>query len=366
MLDKIKKLDLKSVWKYLLVFFLWLVWIFLVIMFLSLIYSMVSSILPNSSLYSSSSKSYFWWNQISSRNTWIMWNVDFGMDDSYDYAEEAEYWVENVANDYVDDWDYDTKSHNAFIESKNIEEDCDNFLSWLNADYIKRNSVNLNKKTCSFNIWIKRWNEDKFIEFINTFDVKELNTNITNMAKTYSWLTSKTEDIKKKIEETERLLEETKTWYDELWNSIKIQNMWADWIDALNKIINNKANLINKFTQQREKLNDELNVYIKQITDLNEMIWYTDFYVYFSEKKVLDLESIKNGWYYDFKTMVYDVDETFRDLSVNLVSFVMIVLKSSIYIVISVLFFLFFGKWLYVTWRKIIKWKPQKQINSKK
>jgi len=120
-----------------------------------------------------------------------------------------------------------------------------------------------------------------------------LSTNISNIVKSYTNLSDKIEETKKNLSEIEKQLEQTKVSYDELWNSLKIKNVSAESIDALNKIILNKSELISKFSKEREILKDTLNTYTKQKQDYDEQIRYIDFYINVSERIVFEWENIK-------------------------------------------------------------------------
>jgi hypothetical protein len=152
------------------------------------------------------------------------------------------------------------------------------------------------------------------------------------------------DETKKRISEIDGLLTDSKTNYDELWAMMKNKNVSPESIDSLNKIILNKSELISKFSKERVDLVDQMNNYSKQKQDYDEQIRYVDFNVSFTEKIILDWQSIKDGWYYDYKAFVENMNNTARDLTVNLGSFLLMALKVTIYIVLGLAFLLFGGK----------------------
>jgi chromosome segregation ATPase len=170
--------------------------------------------------------------------------------------------------------------------------------------------------------------------------VKDLSTNISNIVKSYINLSDKIEEAKKRLTEVEDLLQNSKTSYDELWNSLKIKNVSAESIDALNKIILNKSELISKFSKERSTLIDMINSYTKQKQDYDEQIKYIDFYISVSERKLFDWENIKDGWYSDYKELILVFNDTVKNLSVNLISFLFKTINVVIYAVLSIFFIL--------------------------
>ena len=81
-------------------------------------------------------------------------------------------------------------------------------------------------------------------------------------------------------------------------------------------------------------------MYTKQKQDYDEQIKYIDFYVSVSEKVLFDTETIKNAWYADFKELLQTFNETFRNLSVNLLSFMLKTINVVVYAVLSIFFIL--------------------------
>lgn len=140
------------------------------------------------------------------------------------------------------------------------------------------------------------------------------------------------------------LLSDSKKSYDELWSMLKVKNVSPESIDSLNKIILNKSDLISRFSKERSDLIDQINSYTKQKQDYDEQIRYVDFYVSFSEKIIVDWQSIGDRWYTDYKALVENLNNTARDLTVNLGSFLLKALSVTIYIVLGLAFLLAGGK----------------------
>jgi hypothetical protein len=152
------------------------------------------------------------------------------------------------------------------------------------------------------------------------------------------------DETKKRLVEVDTLLSDSKKNYDELWAMMKNKSVSAESIDALNKIILNKSELISKFSKERADLIDQMNTYSKQKQDYDEQIRYVDFYITVREKIILDWDTIGDRWYNDYKTFVENMNDTARDLTVNLGSFLLKALSVTIYIVLGLAFLLFGGK----------------------
>jgi hypothetical protein len=127
---------------------------------------------------------------------------------------------------------------------------------------------------------------------------------------------------------------ESKESYNELWNSLKIKNVSPESIDSLNKIIQNKSDLIVRFSNDKQNLMDQIDILVKQKEEYNEQLKYIDFSIYFRERLIIDFETIKDQWYSDYKAMISTFNETLQNLTINLVSFLLRTLNVVIYIIL--------------------------------
>ncbi|MCK9272760.1 hypothetical protein M0P65_04415 [Candidatus Gracilibacteria bacterium] len=353
MFDKIRNLDFKTIAKFIGIAVLVVVFLLIVLGILSSLMSVISSnFLGGSSNLNRQTTSIY--PPSSGMNFGASKSMEGAVSDSINYTESNV--PENVPNG-----NYDVKSYSVSIDSSNVEVDCNYLLAGLNKDYIKKDQVNQAKHYCSFNIKVLKGKEGEFIAFLQTFKVKDLSTNISNIVKSYINLSDKIEEAKKRLTEVEDLLQNSKTSYDELWNSLKIKNVSAESIDALNKIILNKSELISKFSKERSTLIDMINSYTKQKQDYDEQIKYIDFYISVSERKLFDWENIKDGWYSDYKELILVFNDTVKNLSVNLISFLFKTINVVIYAVLSIFFILIGGKGLYKMGRRIIFGKERKR-----
>ena len=262
--------------------------------------------------------------------------------------QSSEYGFRNAASTPVQSRDYDVKTYSVTIDSDEVKKDCQNILASLGATSIKKESVSIGERSCTFSIKVRKGNEQDFISFLKAFDIKDMNNNISNIIKTYTSLTQKIEETKKRLAEVEVLLETSKSSYDELWNSMKNAPLKPESIDALNRIILNKSELISKFSQQRAELKDTITMYEKQKAEGDEDIGYVGFSIFVRENVLIDFSSMKSVWRSDMRSFLLTMNETIRDITINLLSFILKTISVAIYVVI-VLFAIVFS--VKLAWR---------------
>lgn len=332
MFEKLRTMEFKTIAKFIGLWLVWLLFLFLVFGLVSFLFSTFQSTFLDTSRYS---------------NDWYQMAGSPGM-----YTEEK--MAYDAAWAPIPSDAYDIKSYSVNIDSSDIETECKEIFSGLNKEYIKKDSINQSKHYCSFNVKVLKWKEDDFIAFLQTFTVKDLSTNISNIVKSYTNLSDKIDETSKNLSGIEMQIEQTKINYDELRNSLKNKAVNAESIDALNKLILNKSELISKFSKEREELKDRLTAYQQQKADYDEQIQYINFAIFVSEKIIFDRENIKEWWHNDYKQLVMTLNDTIRNLSVNLVSFLLKTINIVVYVVLSTFLVLIWGKWLYKMGRRII------------
>ena len=188
----------------------------------------------------------------------------------------------------------------------------------------------------------------------NNFDLKNIGSDISNVAKPYTATTDRIAELKKRLAEVDTLLATSKSQYDELWNTLKTNNTSAASIDALNKIILNKSELISKFSKERSDLLDQIDLLNKQKADYDELLKFVTFSASFQKHVLFDLDQLKEQWFTDTRELVNTFNTTIRNMTINLSSFLLKTFNVVVYIVLGAFFVLTGGKFLYRMGRRIL------------
>lgn len=252
---------------------------------------------------------------------------------------------------------YEIKQYSATIDSSNPESDCARLVSSLEGykDDAKIENRASSKNHCTISFKIIKGKEQSVIDLMTAdFRLRDIQSSVANIVKPYVETTDRIAELKKRLTEVDTLLESSKTQYDELWNALKNNNTSAASIDALNKIILNKSELISKFTKERIALLDQIDMLNKQKADYDERIKYVVFSVYFQKHVLFDLDQFKQQWFTDTRELVATFNDTIRNLSINLADFLLKTLNVVVYIVLGAFFVLTGGKFLYRMGRRIL------------
>lgn len=208
---------------------------------------------------------------------------------------------------------------------------------------------------------VKKEKEEAFIVSLREAGLYDLQTRVSNIRKGYAAVTDRTAELKKRLEETDALLASTKTQYDQLWEALKTKNVSAESIDALNRIITNKSDLISRFSRERLSIMTEIDANEKQKKDYEERLANIEFSVRFEKRVIVDWEQVGEAWSADFRELASVANETVRNLTVNLGSFLLKAVNVVIYLVLGAFIALAGGKFLYRMGRRILFGKEEKK-----
>lgn len=253
------------------------------------------------------------------------------------------------------------KSYDATVRTSDAKTSCDAFLSRIDRNWATVENINSGKSYCTLSVLVKKEKEEEFLASLKAAGLYDLQTRVSNIRKNYANVTDRVAELKKRLEETDALLASTKTQYDQLWEALKTKNVSAESIDALNRIITNKSELISKFSRERLSIMTEIDAYEKQKKDYEERLANVEFSVRFEKRVLVDWEQAGEAWSSDLRELASVANETVRNLTVNLGSFLLKTLNVVVYLVLGAFVTLAGGKLLYRMGRRIVFGKEEKE-----
>ncbi|MFZ3233641.1 MAG: hypothetical protein WA194_09255 [Patescibacteria group bacterium] len=258
------------------------------------------------------------------------------------------------------------KSYDATVRTSDAKVSCDAFLSKIDRNWATVENINSGKSYCTLSVLVKKEKEEEFLASLKAAGLYDLQTRVSNIRKNYANVTDRVGELKKRLEETDALLASTKTQYDQLWEALKTKNVSAESIEALNRIITNKSELISKFSRERLSIMTEIDTYEKQKKDYEERLANVEFSVRFEKRVLVDWEQAGEAWSSDLRELASVANETVRNLTVNLGSFLLKTLNVVVYLVLGAFVTLAGGKLLYRMGRRIVFGKEEKKEKASK
>jgi hypothetical protein len=218
--------------------------------------------------------------------------------------------------------------YSAVIETRHFNDDCAK-VSALKArsDVIFERS-DKSQEVCNYSFKVKRENAGDVLAIIKALDPKQLNESIytiKSLIDSYSQQLAILENRKTAIEQT---LENSVQEYND------ITALAAKTKDAasLATIIDSKINIVEKLTQERLDINDQLAQLDKDKADQLDRLNYTNFSVNISETKLIDWRELKDSWTSVVQDVAYEINNVFEGLTVGLLVALFYALEIVIYI----------------------------------
>lgn len=212
---------------------------------------------------------------------------------------------------------FEVKEYYANIETHNKDKACPIVASLKARDYVIFESSNEYEHGCNYNFKVKKESVDEILAIIKDLDPKDLNENIFTIQQAVEDYTSRIEALNKKKASIEETLDNAIKAYDEISELAKsTQNA-----ESLAKIIDSKIGIIERLTQEKMNINEQLDSIERMKTVELDRLNFVYFRVSIWENKYIDWQVIRDSWKSSVQQFVSDINSVFQNLSINLASF---------------------------------------------
>lgn len=266
----------------------------------------------------------------------------YDTDDAYDYVEEAAYdggyntklsltniGVPEPQPDSVggDAEDYEVKSYSASVETQDSDWACGEILALKSLDYVVFENSNEYERGCTYTFKVENEKVDEVLAVIERLDPKDMSESAYTIKRQIDDFTSETEILERKLAVVDETLEKAVAAYDEI-TDLATQTRNAE---SLAEVIDSKINTIERLTQQRINISSQLERLSRSKAEQMDRLVYAHFNVNVYENKFIDGETIKDSWKGAVKGFVRDVNQTAQDLTINLISFLFMLVQYILY-----------------------------------
>lgn len=243
--------------------------------------------------------------------------------------------------------DYEITQYNASIETRNLDQTCQEISSLKEKDYVIFENANEHDRGCNYAFKVKKDKQAEILSVVESLDPKNLVENTRTIKKIVDDYTSEMDILNRKKDSIESTLEDAINSYDEI-SRVATQARDAE---SLAKIIDSKVRIIEKLSQERININTQLDRLARQKSEQLDRLAYTYFNINIYENKFIDGEQLKDSWKFEIKQFVRDVNKVLQDSSIGLATLIFVILQYSLYLLIIFLA-------IKIAWKIAIKiWK---------
>jgi prefoldin subunit 5 len=251
---------------------------------------------------------------------------------------------------------YEVKTFSATIKSRKLEDTCAKVMALKVKDYVIFENSNQNDENCYFSFKVKKENEKEVLTLIEQLKPEDLNENVQTIKGTIEYYDKQLEILEKKLASVEETLENAQVTYDEI---SKLASEKGD-VETLATVINNKLNLIERLTNERMSIKQQIDRYNQNKADQMERLEFSFFNINIFKDKIFDWKQIKDSWKFEFKALVNNVNEVLQGVTTDLVTYLIRFAQIALYFFITV----FFLKFVWLLTKRI--WKGKAKPKAKR
>jgi hypothetical protein len=243
---------------------------------------------------------------------------------------------------------FEVTEYNGTIETRDLKNTCKVITDLKPKDYVIFENSNEGDTSCNFSFKVKKDKQDEILGLIKDLKPKDLIENTQTIKKLVDDFTSEMEILNKKKISIESTLEDAIKSYDEI-SRVATQARDAQ---SLANIIDSKIRIIEKLSQERINVNEQLDRLGRQKAEQLDRLEYTYFYLYIYENKFMDAEMIKDSWKNEIKNFVSEINSVAQDSSIGLVALIFKIIQLSLYLLVITITLKLGWKIAKIIWKK--------------
>jgi hypothetical protein len=244
--------------------------------------------------------------------------------------------------------DFEVTEYNASIETRHLDNTCQEIAGLKPRDDVIFESSNEYKKNCNYRFKVENNSTEEILAIVENLNPKELNENTYTIKRLVDDYTSELEILENKMASIEETLNNAVSAYD---NITGLATRTQD-VESLANIIDSKIRIIERLTQEKININAQLERINRSKEEQLDKLKYTYFNIYVTENKFIDGQNLKNSWETTIKLFVRDINKVIQDVTVNLVSLLFLVLQYIIYLFILLLITKYCWKFAKNIWKR--------------
>lgn len=228
---------------------------------------------------------------------------------------------------------FEIKEYSAQIKTRKLDDVCATLLALKQRSDVVFKTSNQNQDACNVRFKVKKEQEKEMVALITGLKPDSMNANITSLQPVLEQYDTELEILGKKLASIEETLQKAQNAYDEL----SLLATRKQDVETLTKIIDSKLTLIQKLTDERIAVKEQLDRSNKDKAQQLDRLDYVYFNVDVYKDLLLDWKQIKDSWKYEAKMFVQNLNDVFQDLTIRLAHYLVRCVEVAIYAFISLI-----------------------------
>ena len=229
--------------------------------------------------------------------------------------------------------EFEVTEYSSRIETRNLERTCAVITDLKPRADVIFERANEYSSGCNYTFKVENSSASEILAIVKDLDPKEISENTYTIKQRLEDYTSELEILEQKLESINDTLGTALSAYDDI-TSIATQTQDAE---SLAKIIDSKVNIIERLSQERIKVNSAIERLSRSKAQQLDRLNYTYFHINIYENKYIDGDNLSDSWKSAIKNFVSDINRIAQDITINLISLILLILQYALYILIVVL-----------------------------
>lgn len=246
--------------------------------------------------------------------------------------------------------EFEVTEYSASIETQDKEDTCTQIADLKSRSYVIFESANEHDRGCDYRFKVEHSRVPEILATIKGLDPKDLSENTYTIKNLVDDFSSETDILTKKRDSIDDTLKDALAAYDEI-TDVATANQDAE---SLAKIIDSKIQLIERLTQERININEQLDRLARAKAEQLDRLAYTYFNVSAYENRYLDGEHVADSWKNALRATINDVNTILQEATLGLIALLFLAAQWILYGLIV----LFIAKYVWTWARQIWKGKP--------
>lgn len=223
--------------------------------------------------------------------------------------------------------DYEVTEYNASYRTSDKEPICAALAKLKDREAVIFENSNEYETGCSYTFKVDHEQADDVLRIIEDLDPENLSVNTYTIQRSVEYVTSEVEILEQKLASINETLDTALAAYDEI---AKIATSSRD-AESLATIIDSKVRLIERLTQDKITVTQQIARMERNKNDQMQRLDYTYFYTNVYEDKYVDGERIKDSWKVAVQDFIREGNEIIQAMTVGIITFCLYVLQLVLY-----------------------------------
>jgi hypothetical protein len=243
---------------------------------------------------------------------------------------------------------YEVKNYRGVIETSRLQDTCGKIVALKAASYVIFENAHQSDHSCDYTFKVERSHVEDVLAYVKALRPKDLSENTQTIKRTIDDFTGEVEILQKKKATIEKTLEDATKAYDEI-TAVATRAQDAN---SLANIITSKLQIIERLTQERINISEQLDRLSRAKAEQLDRLEYTYFSLAVYENTYLDGDSLKESWKNALRTFVQDLNKIAQDLSITLVALFFLAVQYVIYFFILLIIVKYVWRTAKYLWKK--------------